>query len=87
MLDQDNVPVHIALSVKQFSAHKCITVLEHSPHPQDFAPYDFYQFLQRKNVLKRTHCQSVDEVKAKMADLLKMVTPNEQQHCLERWKT
>ncbi|GFT65401.1 hypothetical protein TNCV_1609311 [Trichonephila clavipes] len=40
-----------------------------------------------KNALKGTHFQSVEEVKAKSADLLKTVTPNEPQHYFERWKT
>ncbi|GFV58294.1 uncharacterized protein TNCV_558561 [Trichonephila clavipes] len=73
--------------VGMFSADKRITVIQHPPFSQDLTPYGFYQFLQVKNTLKRTHFQSVDEVKEKTADLLKMVTPNEKQHCFERWKT
>ncbi|GFV55775.1 hypothetical protein TNCV_167601 [Trichonephila clavipes] len=70
-----------ALSVKQFSVGKRITMLEHPPYSQDLAPYDFYLFLKIKNEL-RTHFQSVDEVNAKTADLLKIVTPNELQQTL-----
>ncbi|GFV55869.1 hypothetical protein TNCV_2834411 [Trichonephila clavipes] len=76
-LDQDNAPVYITLYVKQFLADKHINLFEHPPYSQDLAPYDFYRFLKGKNVLKRTHFQSVDEGKAKTEDLLKMVTPNE----------
>ncbi|GFV85550.1 mariner Mos1 transposase [Trichonephila clavipes] len=85
--DQDNAHVHIELSVKQFSVTKHIAVLEHPPYSQDLTPYDFYLFIKVKNASKGTQFQYIDEVKAKMVDLLKVVTPNELQHCFERWKT
>ncbi|GFV67334.1 hypothetical protein TNCV_3670891 [Trichonephila clavipes] len=76
--------MHIALSAKQFSMNKFFTVHEHTPHSQDLAPEDFFQFLKVKNALKRTHFQSVDEVKAKTTELLKMETLNEPQRYFER---
>ncbi|GFV29004.1 hypothetical protein TNCV_2275371 [Trichonephila clavipes] len=82
----NNDRAHIC-SVKQFPADKRITVLEHLPYSQDLTLYDFYHFLKLENALKGTYFQSVDEVKAKTADLLKMVTHNELRHCSDRRKT
>lgn len=63
------------------------TVLEHPLYSPDLTPCDFYLFPLVKSTLKGTHFQSVEKVKAKMADLLKKVTPNDLQHCFEQWKT
>ncbi|GFX92153.1 histone-lysine N-methyltransferase SETMAR [Trichonephila clavipes] len=87
ILLQHNAPKHIAFSLKHFLANKRITVLGYPPHPLDLPPYDFYLFLKVKNALMETHFQSLEEVKIKASDLMRMVTPFELQHCLERWKT
>ncbi|GFX38615.1 uncharacterized protein TNCV_3476051 [Trichonephila clavipes] len=76
-----------SLSVKQFLEDKRMTVLEHPPYSPDLASYIFCLFLRVKNASVGTHFQTVEEVKAKTADLLKMGTPNELQHCFESWKT
>jgi hypothetical protein len=39
-----------------------------------------------KSALKGTHFQSVEEVKAKTAELLNRVTADDLQHCFEQWK-
>jgi hypothetical protein len=44
MLHNDNIPVHKALSVKQFLAKKSITEMEHTPHSPDLASNDFCLF-------------------------------------------
>ena len=75
---------HNALSVKQFLADRHISVLEHPPYSPDFAPCNFHLFPKVKSALKRTHFQSVEEIKAKMAELLKRVTTSDLQHCFEK---
>ncbi|GFU15385.1 hypothetical protein TNCV_1045851 [Trichonephila clavipes] len=55
ILHQDNSPVHIVPSVKQFLEDKRITVLEHPPYSTDLAPYDFYLFLKGKHPLMGTY--------------------------------
>ncbi|GFU63296.1 uncharacterized protein TNCV_661301 [Trichonephila clavipes] len=72
---------------EQFLVDKRINVLKPPPYSPDLLPYDFYRFLKVKNALMGIHFQSVEELKAKSADLLNMVTPNEQHHCFERWET
>ncbi|GFV86871.1 hypothetical protein TNCV_2198231 [Trichonephila clavipes] len=53
------MPRGTMLSVKQFLADKCITVLKHPPYAPDLTPYDVYLFLKVKNSLMGTHFQSV----------------------------
>ncbi|GFX62451.1 hypothetical protein TNCV_412931 [Trichonephila clavipes] len=60
---------HCTLSVKQFLASKCLTVLEYPLYSPDLAPYDFDLFFKVKKVLIGTHFQSVQEVKAKKGRL------------------
>ncbi|GFW60498.1 hypothetical protein TNCV_568461 [Trichonephila clavipes] len=61
-------------------------------YSRDFAPDDFYLYLKMKNAFMGTYFQPVDEnafcdeMKAKMADLVKMLSPNESQNCFEQWK-
>ncbi|GFU55941.1 mariner Mos1 transposase [Trichonephila clavipes] len=74
ILHQDNAPVHISLSVLQFLVEKRIIVLENPRRSLDLLPYEFYSLLKVKNALIGTHFRSVEEVKAKTNDLLKMVT-------------
>ena len=72
-----------ALSVKQFLANKNITVLEHPPYSPDLAPCNFYLFLQIKSVLKGTHFLSVENVKAKTAEILNNLTEHDLRNCFE----
>ena len=65
ILHQDNAPAHSALSVKQFSANKNITVLEHPPYSPNPAPCDICLFPKIKSVLRGTHFVSVENVKTK----------------------
>ncbi|GFU43006.1 putative mariner transposase [Trichonephila clavipes] len=86
ILHQHNASMHIALSAIQFLADKSITGLYDPPYSPNLAMFDFFLFLKVKNALIRTHFQYGKEVKTKMADLLKMVTTKEAQHCFERPK-
>jgi transposase len=80
------VPAHNALSVKQFLANKNITVLEHPPYSPDLAPCDFYLFPKIESVLKGTHFLSVENVKAKMVEILNSLTEHDLRNCYERWQ-
>jgi histone-lysine N-methyltransferase SETMAR len=85
ILHQDNVPAHNALSVKQFLANKNITVLEHPPYSPDLAPCNFYLFPKIKSMLKETHFLSVENVKAKTAEILNSLTEHDLRS-FERWQ-
>jgi len=86
ILHQDNAPAHNALSVKQFLANKNITVLEHPPYSPDLDPCDFFLFPKIKPVLKGTHFVSVENVKAKMAEILNSLTEHDLRNCFEHWQ-
>ncbi|GFU63770.1 hypothetical protein TNCV_3321671 [Trichonephila clavipes] len=85
ILRQDSAPMYMALSCSWYiialETHYCA---RGTPVHPDIEPYAFYLFLRVKNALMETHFQSVEDVKAKTADLLMMVTPNESWHCFEQ---
>jgi hypothetical protein len=43
----------MAVSVREFSASKQITVLEHPPYSSDLAPNDLFLFPKIKEILKK----------------------------------
>jgi transposase len=61
-------------------------VLEHPPYSPDLAPCDFYLFSKIKSVLKGTHFLSVENVKAKTAEILDTLTEHDLRNCFERWQ-
>jgi hypothetical protein len=81
-LHQDNAPAHNALSVKQFLATKNITVLD-PPYSADLAPCNFCLFPNSKLVLRGTYFVSLENVKAKMAEILNSLTEHDLQNCFE----
>ena len=74
------------LSVKQFLANKNITLLEHPPYSPDLAPCNFCLFPKIKSVLKGTHFVSVENVKAKTAEILNSLTEHDLRNCFEHWQ-
>jgi len=52
MLLHDNAPVHCAIRVHQFLAHRCVPVLDHPPNSPDLAPADFFLFPYLKSIMK-----------------------------------
>lgn len=56
-----DIPTHTPFTVRQFSANKQITALDHPPY---IAPYDFWVFPRMKTVLKGTHFPSAEQIKA-----------------------
>jgi len=72
--------------VKQFLANKNITVLEYPPYLPDLAPCDFYLFPEIKSELKGTHFVSVENMKAKMAEILNSLKECDLRKCSEHWQ-
>jgi transposase len=83
---RDNAPANNALSVEQFLANKNITVLEHPPYSPELAPCDFYLFAKIKSVLKGIHFLSVENVKAKTAEILNILREHDLRNCFESWQ-
>ena len=86
ILHQDNAPPYITLSVKQYLANKNITVLEHPPYSPDLASCDFCLLPEIKSVFKGTHFVSVENVKAKSAEILNSLREHDLQNCFEHWQ-
>ncbi|XP_050516736.1 protein GVQW3-like [Diabrotica virgifera virgifera] len=84
--ETDNAPAHNALSVKRYLAARGIPVFEHPPYSPDVAPCDFFLFPKIKSALKGIRFESMEEVKRKTAELLKALTKEDFQHCLDQWK-
>ncbi|GFU94304.1 uncharacterized protein TNCV_3938061 [Trichonephila clavipes] len=72
---ESDVPVHTAISIKQFLPSKNISELGHPPYSTDLSPCDFFIFPTVKSCLKATHFTSVEEIKAKKGNLLKDLVP------------
>jgi len=85
ILQQNKAQAKNALSVKQFSANKIITVLEHPPYSPDFALCDFCSFRKIKSGLKGTHFVPVGNLKAKTAKILNSLTEHGLWNCFESW--
>jgi transposase len=66
--------------------NKNITVLQHPHYSPDLAPCDFSLFPKIKSVLKGTHVGSVENVKAKTAEILKSLTQHDLRNCFEHWQ-
>jgi transposase len=67
--------------VKDFLAKNNVTALEHPPYSTDFAPADFYLFLQLKSALKGWgFCDATDIIKNLTEDL-KRLSQNGFQEC------
>ncbi|GFS73784.1 uncharacterized protein TNCV_1458281 [Trichonephila clavipes] len=76
-----------ALSVKKFLNSKKITGLEHPPYSPDLASCDFFFiFPTVKSCLKGIHFTSVEEVKAKTENLLKVLLKTSFQKCYQQWQ-
>jgi len=72
--------------VKQFLANKNITLLEHLPYSPDLAHCDFFLFPKIKSVLKGTNFVSVENVKAKTAEIISSLTEHDLRNCFEHWQ-
>ena len=59
---------------------------KHPPYSPDLAPCDFYLFPEIKSVLKGAHFVSVENVKAKTAEILNSLTEQDLRNCFEHWQ-
>jgi hypothetical protein len=84
-LHRVNAHAHTTLSVREFSAKKCIPVLPQAPYYQDSSPRKFYLFPKLKSRLKGYNFQTVDSVQKAVTDVIK--TPSEADiKSYEGWK-
>ena len=78
------MPVHKALSVKQFLTKNGMTQLIRLSCSSDLTPCNFFLFPQMEKVLKGKCFADVEEVKKKMIEALKGITLQEFQDCFEK---
>ena len=69
-------PAHTALSVQQFLTKTGVTPVPHPPYSPNLTPSDFFLFPWMKKVLKGKCFADVEEVKQKMAAVLKLMNSN-----------
>ncbi len=86
ILYHDNALAHRLFIVSDFLAKNRTTVLEHQAYSPDLAPCDFFLFDKIKDAMRGIHLGSVEEMKAKMARLLKAIPKSEVAKCFESWK-
>ena len=60
--------------------------MPHPPYSLDLTPRDFFFVPQMKKDLKGKHFADVEEVKQKMAEVLKSIKIDECKDCFEQWK-
>ena len=85
MLHQDNAPCHTAISVKEFSAKKGISVVPQPPYSPDPSPCDFFLFPKLKFHLKGRHFRTVDNILKVVTDQLRALPHEDFQHCYREW--
>ena len=73
------------MSVREFSATKQITVLEHPVYSPDLAPRDFFLFPKIKEILKARHFDDNDDIRSNTTAALKDIPQNQFQICFEGW--
>jgi hypothetical protein len=86
LLHHDNVLVHTALSVQQFSATKNMAVVPHPPYSSDLAPCDFFLFLTMKSKLKGYCFQDVTEIQQQSLTILHTIPKCQFQWCYQQWQ-
>ena len=84
ILHHDNAPAHTALSVRELSATKQITVLEHPAYSPDLVPNDFFLFPNIKEILKGRHFNDTDDIRCNTTAALKAIPQNQFQNWT-RW--
>ena len=86
MLNHDNAPRQMAVSINAFLAEKSIPVVPQPPYSPDLSPCDFILFPRLKNHLKGCHCGTLDNIQNSLTDELKGILVEAFQHCYELWK-
>ena len=70
VLQHNNAPPHIALSIREFLVKKHIPILPHPPYSPDLAPCDFYLFPKLKSKLKGHHFGTMENIHKIVTDEL-----------------
>ena len=83
ILHHDIAPAHTALSVREFSATKQITLLEHPAHTPDLTPSDLFLFPKIKKILKERHFDDIDDIRSNTTAALKAIPQNHFQNFLK----
>jgi len=86
VLHHDNMPAHIALSLREFLVNKNIPVLPHPPYSPDLALCDFYLFPRLKSKLKGNHFGTMENIQKTVTDELHSLTENDFWYCYDQWK-
>jgi len=81
VLQHDNTPVHIALSIREFLGKKNIPICPHPPYSPDLAPCDFYLFRKLKLKLKGHHFRTMEYIQKIVTHWLNTFTENYLQYC------
>jgi hypothetical protein len=63
--------------VREFSASKQITVLEHPLYSRDLASNDFFLFPKIKKTLKESHFDDTDDIRSNTTSALKAIPQNQ----------
>ena len=85
-LHHDNAPAHAAISIQQFLAQKQLPVLSHPPYSPDLAPCDFWLFPKVKAVVKGTHFESVQDIQARVTDIMRDLKEDDFKGCFRAWQ-
>jgi len=83
ILHHNNAPAQTALFVREFSATKQITVLEHPAYSLDLAPSGFFLFPKIKEILKGRHFEDIDDIRNNTTAALMAIPQNQFQNCFE----
>jgi transposase len=78
-----NAPIHTVLSVREFLAKKCISVLPQAHYSPDFSPCGIYLFPKLKSRFKSYHFQASDSAQKAVTDVIKTLTEADFQSCFE----
>jgi len=86
MLQHDNAPCHMVISVIEFLAEKGIPVVPQPPYSPDLSPCDFFLFPKLKFYLKGRHFGTVENIRKAVTDQLKVIPVSDFQHCYKEWE-
>jgi hypothetical protein len=71
--------------VREFSASKQVTALEHPPYSPVPALNDFFLFPKTKEILKGGYFDDIDDIKSNTTAALKAIPQNQFQNRFEGW--
>jgi len=86
MLNHDNAPYHMAISVIEFLAKKGIPVVPQPPYSPYLSSCDFFLSSKLKFYLKGRHFGTVENMEKAVTDQLKVIPVSDFQRCYEEWE-